>query len=112
VSKDSLVYVDVDNSNYSVRCKKQIKKNGKYPYQKSVAVCTNSNLTGSGVNAITNDGVNYRKLTPIEAERLQTVPDNYTNHVSSSQRYKMIGNGWTVDVISHIFSFMDVKNDR
>jgi len=48
----------------------------------------------------------YRKLTPIECERLQTVPDNYTNHVSNSQRYKMLGNGWTVDVIAHIFRNM------
>lgn len=47
--------------------------------------------------------VDYRKLTPIECERLQTVPDNYTNHVSNTQRYKMLGNGWTVDVIAHIF---------
>ena len=44
----------------------------------------------------------WRKLTPLECERLQTMPDNYTNHVSNSQRYKMIGNGWTVDVIAHI----------
>ena len=36
-------------------------------------------------------------------ERLQTIPDNYTDHVSNTQRYKMIGNGWTVDVIVHIF---------
>lgn len=43
-----------------------------------------------------------RKLTPIECERLQTVPDNYTNHVSNTQRYKMLGNGWTIDVICHI----------
>lgn len=47
-----------------------------------------------------------RKLTPLECERLQTVPDNYTEGVSNSQRYKMLGNGWTVDVIAHIFSFM------
>lgn len=45
----------------------------------------------------------YRKLTPLECERLQTVPDNYTEGVSNSQRYKMLGNGWTVDVIAHIF---------
>jgi len=44
-----------------------------------------------------------RKLTPIECERLQTVPDNYTDCVSNSQRYKMLGNGWTIDVIAHIF---------
>ena len=57
----------------------------------------------------------YRKLTPLECERLQTVPDNYTqfgkyndkkqewNTISNTQRYKMLGNGWTVDVIAHIF---------
>jgi len=44
----------------------------------------------------------FRKLTPIECERLQTVPDNYTSGASDTQRFKMIGNGWTVDVISHI----------
>lgn len=44
----------------------------------------------------------FRKLSPLECERLQTVPDNYTDIVSDTQRYKMIGNGWTVDVISHI----------
>jgi len=44
-----------------------------------------------------------RKLTPLEYERLQTVPDNYTIGVSDSQRYNMLGNGWTVDVIAHIF---------
>ena len=43
-----------------------------------------------------------RKLTPIEAERLQTLPDNYTEGISNTQRYKCIGNGWTVDVIAHI----------
>lgn len=48
------------------------------------------------------NGYSYRKLTPIECERLQTVPDNYTDGVSNSQRYKMLGNGWTVDVIAHI----------
>ena len=45
-----------------------------------------------------------RRLTPTECEKLQTVPLNYTDCVSDSQRYKMIGNGWTVDVIAHIFS--------
>lgn len=47
-----------------------------------------------------------RRLTPIECERLQTLPDNYTVGVSNSQRYKMLGNGWTVDVIAHIFREM------
>ncbi|MCK9154587.1 MAG: DNA (cytosine-5-)-methyltransferase [Paludibacteraceae bacterium] len=44
----------------------------------------------------------FRYITPLECERLQTVPDNYTDCVSDTQRYKMLGNGWTVDVIAHI----------
>ena len=43
-----------------------------------------------------------RRLTPVECERLQTVPDNYTAGVSDTQRFKMLGNGWTIDVIAHI----------
>ena len=49
------------------------------------------------------DGSRIRRLTPIECERLQTVADNYTAYVSSSQRYKMLGNGWTIEVISYLF---------
>ena len=50
-----------------------------------------------------------RKLTPVECERLQTVPDGYTNvdGVSEPQRYKMLGNGWTVDVIVHILQLFN-----
>ena len=53
-----------------------------------------------GVHSI--NGSEYRKLHPIECERLQTVPDNYTEGVSNTQRYKMIGNGMTVDVIAFL----------
>jgi site-specific DNA-cytosine methylase len=48
----------------------------------------------------------YRKLTPLECERLQTVPDGYTSGVSNTQRYKLLGNGFTVDVIKHILQEM------
>tara|TARA_R100001079_G_C4435178_1_gene146038 strand:+ start:159 stop:1118 length:960 start_codon:yes stop_codon:yes gene_type:complete len=51
-------------------------------------------------------GLQYRKLTPLECERLQTLPDKYTEGVSNTQRYKMIGNGWTVEVIKHILNEM------
>lgn len=54
----------------------------------------------------TKEEFHYRKLTPLECERLQTLPDGYTEGVSNTQRYKCVGNGWTVDVIKHIFSFM------
>ncbi len=46
-----------------------------------------------------------RKLSPLECERLQTLDDNYTDCVSNNQRYKCIGNGWTVEVIKHILSY-------
>lgn len=49
------------------------------------------------------DELKWRKLTPLECERLQTVPDYYTDFVSNTQRYKMLGNGWTISVISHLF---------
>jgi DNA-cytosine methyltransferase len=52
------------------------------------------------------DEKGLRYITPIECERAQTVPDNYTNCVSNTQRYKMLGNGWTVDVIAHFFVFL------
>ena len=47
-----------------------------------------------------------RKLTPLEYERLQTVPEGYTDYVSNTRRYNMLGDGWTVDVIKHIFSYI------
>jgi DNA (cytosine-5)-methyltransferase 3A len=53
-----------------------------------------------------------RRLTPVECERLQTVEDNYTNHVSDSQRYKMLGNGWTVSVIAYIFQYLSLPLSR
>ena len=82
--------------------------NGNQPYQQNrvydiegitpALMCNKSDL-------IINTS-KIRKLTPIECERLQTVSDNYTAFVSDSQRYKMLGNGWTIDVISHIFSYI------
>lgn len=49
----------------------------------------------------------FSKLSPIEWERLQTLPDNYTNGVPDTHRYNALGNGWTVDVIAHIFSYLE-----
>ena len=63
-------------------------------------------LSGLGVLDYRTMGKPCRRLTPVECVRLQTVPDNYTESASRTQRYKMIGNGWTVDVIAHIFSYM------
>lgn len=65
-----------------------------------------------GTHAILEKGTAIRRLTPTECERLQTVPDGYTSCVSDTQRYRMLGNGWTVDVIAHIFSFMALQKPK
>ncbi len=63
---------------------------------------------GSGnIPKVLNDDLTmFRKLSPVECEKLQTVPENYTSCVSNNQRYRMLGNGWTVDVISHVFKYL------
>ena len=79
---------------------------------------TLTTLTKDNV-VVNHEEMYWRALTPLECERLQTVPDYYTNYglfeedgaipkiVSNSQRYKMLGNGWTVDVIQHIMEGME-----
>lgn len=79
---------------------KGYKLTGKAPtLTTELAHSTGSNITPKLIKEI---GKN-RRATPVECERLQTVPDNYTSMVSDTQRYRMLGNGWTVDVIAHIF---------
>ena len=81
------------------------------------SVCLNANGGGGGAKTglykidLPDGDYRIRKLTPLECERLQTLPDGYTDCISDSQRYKCIGNGWTVDVIAHIFSFIP-KEDK
>jgi DNA (cytosine-5)-methyltransferase 3A len=88
-----------------------LESGGKQPYQQNrvydidgISPALQAQLP-YGANIINTSRI--RRLTPTECERLQTVPDNYTNHVSDSQRYKMLGNGWTVDVIAHILSYLE-----
>ena len=72
---------------------------------KSVTLKANGGGRGAKCGLYLVDGV-VRKPTPIECERLQTLPDNYTDCLSDNERRKVIGNGWTVDVIAHIFSYL------
>ena len=75
---------------------------------KSITLTTRGRTQGNDFSgqALAQINSRIRRLTPLECERLQTVKDNYTNYVSDSQRYKMLGNGWTVDVIVHIFNYL------
>jgi site-specific DNA-cytosine methylase len=51
-----------------------------------------------------SDWSKYKILSPVEAERLQTLPDNYTDCVPKTRRFEAIGNGWTVDIIAHLLT--------
>lgn len=75
-----------------------------YPDTKSYTI------TANHAPKVLTEIIGWRKLSPIECERLQNVPDGYTDCVSNTQRYKMLGNGWTVDVIAHILN--GLKNQR
>ena len=88
------------------------------PFRAKKLVPREDGKVGTLTTSLTNDHkisltkeqeVYWRKLTPVECERLQTVPDNYTNHVSNTQRYKMLGNGWTIETIAHILKNMETK---
>lgn len=97
LSRDGLCHVGNANLNGHGYLKRVYDQEGKAP-----TLTTNGG--GNREPKVFVSPKKWRKLTPLECERLQTLPDNYTNHVSNTQRYKMIGNGFTVDVIAHILS--------
>lgn len=67
---------------------------------------SNTITTGATKESLLLSSKGIRKLTPIECERLQGLPDNYTEGISNTQRYKCLGNAFNVDVIAHILSFI------
>ena len=76
--------------------------NGKHP--------TLTTLSGGHQRKTITDGTDMFYLEPVHCERLQTLPDGYTDGISDRQRFKCLGNGWTVDVIAHILSFIPNVN--
>lgn len=88
----------------------KINKKGHIKTNQDKASCltggANSGGNHSDMDLIKRD-CSIRRLTPVECERLQTLPDNYTSGVSNTQRYKSLGNGWTIDVIAHILKGME-----
>jgi len=101
-SDDGLCHIGDADINGHDLIKRVYHRDGKAP-------TLNSMGGGNREPKVYTEGMKYRKLTPLECERLQTLPDNYTAHVSNTQRYKGIGNGWTVDVICHIMSELKQK---
>lgn len=83
--------------------RERTKKNIRNHNDKAAALVASMHK-GAQANGMTviKDGGGFRCITPIECERFQTLPDDYTNGISKKMRYHTIGNGWTVDVIAHI----------
>jgi len=98
ISKDSVAVENLPNKSQTI--KSQYYKSSRANFERQ------GTFHATGVQ---QEDLTWRKLSPLECERLQTVPDNYTNHVSNTQRYKMLGNGWTVEVIKHIYKNMNVS---
>jgi len=71
---------------------------------------TNTITTVQKDNVLTQDEVYWRKLTPLECMRLQTVQDDYLMPVSNTQKYKLLGNGWNIETICHILKNMEIDN--
>lgn len=91
--------------------------NGREPYQqnrvydishKSPTLCARPTGDYSRIGDEQRPTERIRRLTPTECARLQTVPEWYKWQCSNAQQYKMLGNGWTVEVIKHIFSFINI----
>lgn len=98
-SKDNLVYT----ANYLQYTQDGYSQDNRAYYEDG---CSQTLTTKNAQAKVLLNDNRIRRLTPIECERLQTVPDRYTEGVSDTQRYRMLGNGWTVDVIAHIFSYL------
>ena len=96
---NSITEFEIKDGNFDMS-KRVYKINGKSP--------TLTTVSGGRQRQIMDNNYQIRELTPIECERLQTLPDNYTEGVSNVQRYKMIGNGWTVDIIAELLK--KIKN--
>jgi DNA-cytosine methyltransferase len=100
LTKDSLcVQIGVADIKGNDNIKRVYSVEGKSP-------CLTAICGGNQEPKISEEKITWRKLTPVECERLQTLKDNYTDCVSNSRRYHSVGNSWTVDVISHIFSII------
>lgn len=90
---------------------KRHESNYKSADQKANALLATS-WKGNQANGMTLTGIaRIRRLTPTECARLQTIPAWYRWECSDTQQYRMLGNGWTVDVIAHILSFIEVKQN-
>jgi site-specific DNA-cytosine methylase len=107
----SIIETDVDEKYYlTERAVERVREKQGFDLVANKSKCLFAtyykNNSNSREGQIVETNGRLRRLTPKECEILQTIPIDYTENFSDTQRYKAIGNGWTVDVIAHIFSFL------
>lgn len=102
-----------NGDNEKVQCTLQIKghRHMKEVYNLKGKCNTLTTCGGGNLQKKVYQNGKCRKLTPLEYERLQTLPDNYTDCVADTHRYNSIGNGWTVDIIAHIFKNLNEDDE-
>lgn len=105
VKTDNYVKYDLTGKGHFSQQDRLYSLNSKSP---TIARCRTETKTNMLIDP--DDWSTYKILSPVEAERLQTLPDNYTDCVPKTRRFEAIGNGWTVDVIAHIFT--GLKNNE
>jgi DNA (cytosine-5)-methyltransferase 3A len=110
VQKNNLVFTknylqyDVSGKGYKSQQDRAFYENGKHGCLSTARADTKTGVIENG---------KIRRLTPTECKRLQTVPDWYDmSMVSDTQQYKMLGNGWSIDVIVHILSYLPLPHER
>lgn len=108
-TEKSICLLSGDDSNWNGNYLRiDVKGNIKKGAAKAGCLTAGANSGGnhSDMDLLYAEDETIRRFTPLEWERLQTVPDNYTEGVSNTQRFRMLGNGWTVEVIAYILSFL------
>lgn len=101
----------VQKDNLVMQLNQSTESNGCQPYQQNrvydidgISPALMAQMS-CGTHAILEQGMKIRRLTPTECARLQTIPEWYKWECSDTQQYRMLGNGWTVEIIKHIFSY-------
>lgn len=112
---DEKYYISEKMKGYIFACPSNFTNNYKINCEKARPLVTKHDKRANTTNYYSDDFINggdknrIRRLTPLECERLQTLPDGYTAGLSDTRRYIAIGNGWTVDVITYIFKGLKVE---
>ena len=106
IKTKNYIKYDISNKGYYSQAHRLYYMDGKAPTQARCRTETKTNIL------LDEDTYRYKIISPIECERLQTLPDNYTAGLPKTRRFEVLGNGWTVDVIAHILRGIKCTNQK